>query len=405
MGSILFDPNNILGAVNPPIFKTSTYASQSAQALKTKFEILVGLRKPDDMRPEDLLIYGRFESCNSIIFQREMVVLEKGATGALVFNTGMAAITLAIRALVKPGQKIVYTNPVYGCTETFFSTICKEENRQAIAVDTSSLKDVETVLKKHGSEIAVIYIETPANPNLVMTNIKAIVELARKYEGAGHKINVVVDNTFMGIFQQPFLFGVDVVIYSATKFLGGHSDLIGGVVLTKDPQLLILIKSRRDVEGNIMSPDVCSLVSRSLPTLELRMKAQAKSAQALVEYLAVHPKVESVIYPSLLKAGDPQYDIYREQCSSPGSMITFYLKDADTTASFRFLDALKHFLNAVSLGGVECLACNPNSTTHLAVDEAKKQSVNVTANMIRLSIGLIEPNNLITDVENALKAV
>jgi len=396
--SKFFDPKKVMDSVVLPPFFTSTYSAKTAEELAERFQILLGRKKG-----EAGFIYGRFASPNSLMLEKQLVDMEEEAEAALVFPSGMSAIFTSIFSLLKPGQIILYTNPVYGCTEELFHTICAKYDIKAVAVDTSDPGQVEQLLKKYGQKVGMLFIETPANPSLKLSDIGALAELARQYERKSQKIWVVVDNTFMGpVFQKPFLHGADIVIYSATKFIGGHSDLIAGVVLTKTAGDIKSIKSFRDLSGPTIDPFTCFLISRSLETLEIRMRKQSETARQVAEYLSQHSKISQVVFPGLSSEGSLQSEIYRKQCFGPGSMISFYLKRGGRKAAFRLLNALKHFDIAVSLGGTHSHAEHPKSTTHAAVPLEKLKAGGVTESLIRLSIGTEDPTVLIGDLKRAL---
>lgn len=394
----------IMGAAKVPVFHNSNFVFPTAEKLKRHFEILLGRKRPrrDD---KNKFIYSRFSNPNTYLLEKKLAILEKNAQAALAFPSGMSAIFTTVFSLLKPGQMILYTQPVYGCTEGLFQTICPKYGIKTQSIDMSCIKKVEKVIQKYQSAVAMLFIETPANPNLLLSDISVLSKLARKYESQKKKIWVVVDNTFMGpIFQKPFSLGADIVIYSATKFLGGHSDLVAGVVLAKNKEDIKPIKVYRDITGPTICPFNSWLITRSLETIEVRMQKQAQSAAQIAVFLANHPEVEKVIFPGLLKAGT-QYEIYKKQCLGPGSMVSFYLKNGSEKKSFRFLDRLKIFKLAVSLGGTESLAEHPKSTTHLAVPPAILKASGVTDAMIRLSIGLENPKDLITDLKRALSEI
>lgn len=400
-----FNPPDAYGSAKAPIVLTSTFPStapSTAEKQERRFKILAGWIKPK--KGEEEFIYSRFSNPNTRIVESKMTVLEEGAKAALAFPSGMSAITTTILALSKPGQVILYTQPIYGCTEDFFRTICKKFDINAISVDTSKLKKVEQVIQKYKDRAAMLFIETPANPNLRLSDIKALSDLARKYETKKKKIYLVVDNTFLGpVYQKPFLYGADIVVYSATKFIGGHSDLLAGFTLIREKHDYSQIKHYRDDLGPTISPFDCWQITRSLETLDIRMKEQTESAMLIAKFLASHPKVKKVYYPGLLKEGDPQYGTYIKQCLAPGSMISFELKNGTKKMAFRVINSFKIFVNAVSLGARESLVCNPFSTTHLAVPISVLKASEVTPSLIRLSIGGEDPNDLINDLKQALK--
>lgn len=396
-----FRPSDVLDAAVLPIFTTSTFSAPTAQELKRRFEVLTGKRKPTG---HEHCMYARFGTPNSLAAEAQLVQLERGAQAALLFPSGMSAITKTVVAHTKPGDVILYTVPVYGCTETFFSQECPQElNRRAIPVDTSHLKSVERALRAYRGSVAMVFIETPANPTLRLSDIKAICDLVAARQ-RGRRILTVVDNTFMGpCFQHPLSLGADIAVYSCTKFIGGHSDLTAGAVLTRDPKLIIPIKSKRDVWGPTIAPFTCWQISRSVEELPLRMNAQANGANLVARFLAQHPKVGRVFYPGLMGTPDQDF-IYESQCDSGGSMVSFALRKGGEAACFRLLNRLRVFTLAVSLGSTESLAVHPRSTTHLAVSPKLLEAAGVTNSLIRLSIGIENPDELIHDLKRALKA-
>jgi methionine-gamma-lyase len=398
-----YDPDLSEMSAKVPIFPTSTFLFKTAEDGERFFYLQ---NNPDKRTPgDDLgLIYSRMNNPNMEIVEDKMLTQELGAEAAAVLPSGMSAISTMCLALLKPGDYIIYSAPVYGGTEHFFHDILSKFGIHAIPVYGPDPAEYKTAIDAHKDNVAMVFIETPANPTMAQTDIEAIVQLAKKYKGANGKVLVVSDNTFLGpVFQHPFQLGVDLVVYSATKFLGGHSDLIGGFVLGgKD--LLTKVKSFRSVVGATTDPFCCWLISRSLETVELRMRKCAENAIQIAEFLCTHPKVARVIYPGLLKEGDPQYAIYKKQCSGPGSLISFYVKGGKKEA-FEVLNNVKVCRLAVSLGGTETLIEHPRRHTHASVPEDMCQKVGLTDSMIRISIGLEAPTDLIDDLNQALNRI
>jgi len=394
-----FNPAEVMGSAVLPPFMTSTYVFPSAEAMEHAFKILLGrVKLKRGEKPP--FIYGRFGSPNSVELEQQLVGLEKNSAYSLVFPSGMSAITTMILSHVKPGQVILYTNPVYGCTNEFFHSMCARLGIKAIPF--SRMSRFKRCLRTYKGRVGMVYIETPANPSLRLWSLREISELTRKAQMRGQRILVAVDNTFMGpVFQKPFLFDVDFVIYSMTKFLGGHSDIIGGAVLTRTLEMIAPIKQARDVLGPTIHPIACWLVSRSLPELSLRMNQQASNAGTIARFLAEHPKVESVIYPGWNDNGS-QAKIFADQCYGGGSMVTFYIKGGKK-AAFRFINALRVFFKAVSLGSVESLAEHPLTTTHAAVPHKLLEIGGVTSSMVRLSAGIEPIGKLLSDLDQALE--
>ncbi len=391
-----------LQPVAPSLDRASTYAAASAEELELRFQALLGQHPlPDGANP---FIYSRFGSPNSASLEAALLRYEHGAAAALVLPSGMSAIFTTLFACLKPGDVVLYTNPIYGCTEELLHNILSEWGITAVPVDTSSLPEVEAKLEDYGERVRVILLESPSNPVIKLTDIGSVVELALGIaDQSEERPLVIVDNTFLGpFFQQPFAHGADIVVYSATKFLGGHSDILGGVVFTADEARMEPIRFCRSTTGPIMAADVCWLLERSLETLNLRMRHQADVAVGIASILSMHPAVERVFYPGLLNdVADPeQFRIYRKQCTGPGSMISCCLRGGKG-AAFRFQNALRHFRIAVSLGGTHSLIEHPDSTSHAAVPPELKRLAGITPALVRLSVGA-EPVDLLGDVRQAL---
>ncbi|HBC45444.1 MAG TPA: methionine gamma-lyase [candidate division Zixibacteria bacterium] len=398
-----YDPDLSEMSAKVPIFPTSTFLFRTAEDGERFFYLQ---NNPDKRTPgDDLgLIYSRMNNPNMEIVEDKMLTQELGAEAAAVLPSGMSAISTMCLALLKPGDYIIYSAPVYGGTEHFFHDILSKFGIHAIPVYGPDPAEYKAAIDAHKDNVAMVFIETPANPTMAQTDIEAIVQLAKKYKSANGKVLVVSDNTFLGpVFQHPFQLGVDLVVYSATKFLGGHSDLIGGFVLGgKD--LLTKVKSFRSVVGATTDPFCCWLISRSLETVELRMRKCAENAMQIAEFLVGHPNVTKVIYPGLLKENDPQCAIFKKQCSGPGSLISFYVKGGKKEA-FEVLNHVKICRLAVSLGGTETLIEHPRRHTHASVPEEMCQKVGLTDSMIRISIGLEAPIDLIEDLNQALNRI
>jgi methionine-gamma-lyase len=390
-------------SVKSPLFRTSTFEFTNAEEGRQFFARAYHLAGDDGKDPG--LIYSRLNNPNVEIWEDKMVAIENGAAYAAAFPSGMNAITTMVLALVPPGGRILYTDPVYGGTYFFFEHLGGRFGFSVQAVDTSDLAKVEASLKESPAPFDLIFLETPSNPSMTITDIAAIVALSQKY-GNG-KTLVAVDNTFLGpVFQQPFQQGADLVLYSATKFLGGHSDLIAGIVLAREgrgKELIGPVRDFRTVLGGTLAADTAWMLTRSLETCWLRMQRQAEKAMKVAAAIASHPKVRQVIFPGLFTEGDGnQYQTYRKQCSGPGSMITFYLKDDRREAAYRFLNAVRISHLAVSLGGTESLIEHPRTMTHSDMSDEALDRCNITDAMIRLSVGLESSDDLIQDLSAAL---
>ena len=392
------------GAVKPPLFRTSTFEFSSAEEGRQFFQRAYHL--PGDDGKEPGLIYSRLNNPNVEIWEDKMVAVENGAAYGVAFPSGMSAIATTILATVPLGGRVLYTHPVYGGTYFFFEHLGTRFGITATAVDTSGLANVEAAMRDALMPFDLIFIETPANPTMAMTDIQGVAALARRY---GHqKTLVAVDNTFMGpVFQQPFLHGADLVVYSATKFLGAHRDLIAGITLIgegeRSREIVDPIRDFRTVLGATLAPDTAWMLTRSLETCWLRMARQAEKALKVASALAAHPGVARVIFPGLTACDLEQSQIYERQCSGPGSMITFYLRYESREAAYRFLDSVRIAHLAVSLGGTESLIEHPRTMTHSDMTTEALDRCGITDSMIRLSVGLESSDDLIKDLVAALE--
>ncbi|MBI3210257.1 MAG: PLP-dependent transferase [Candidatus Solibacter usitatus] len=394
-----FDPTLSVGSARPAVFRSSTYVFSSPEAAERAFDIMAGRAAATPGENVDL-VYSRFNHPNAEILEDQIVPLERGAAAAAAFNSGMAAIMTAILAFTRPGDHIVFTVPIYGGTEHFIHEFLQPFGISSTAVRAGCNGDLAAAIR-NAPNLRVVLIETPANPTLVMTDIRQAVEAS-----AAHNPRplVMVDNTFLGpCFQHPLVCGADVVLYSATKYLGGFSDLLGGIALTRDPELIRKIKSWRGLFGNILQPDECWMLDSRLPTVTLRMNRASKNAQRIAERLAAHRNIRRIYYPTLFE--DPeQVRIRLAQCDYPGAIISLDLKGGKP-AAFEFLRNVKLARNAVSLGGVETLACHPKSTTHSAVSAEELEIAGVTDGLVRISIGVEDWRDLLADFEQALDSI
>jgi cystathionine beta-lyase/cystathionine gamma-synthase len=394
-----FDPTLSVGSARPAVFRSSTYVFSSPEAAERAFDLMAGRAKAEPGEIPDL-VYSRFNHPNAEILEDQIVPLEPGAEAALVFNSGMAAIMTALLTYLKPGQSIVYTVPIYGGTQKLIMDFLQPFGVEGIAVPAGETDLIDETIRG-AKNLGVVLIETPANPTLRMTDIERAVLSCRELTP---RPLVMVDNTLMGpAFQHPLMMGADVTLYSATKYLGGFSDLIGGVALTRDPDLMKKMRSKRSLFGNILQPDECWILDSRLPTVGLRMNKASKNAQHIAERLAGHPKLKQIIYPTFFE--DPeQKRIYEKQCAFPGAMLSFELKGGKR-AAFEFLRTIRLARNAVSLGGVETLSCHPKSTTHSGFTEEEFAQAGVTDGLVRISVGIEDWHDLLADFLQALDAV
>lgn len=405
MMSYGYRPELSEGAIKCPIFQTSTFVFESAEAGKAFFEIAYGLREQGPQ--EELgLIYSRLNNPDLEILE-DRLTLWDGAEQSAVFESGMSAISTTLLTFLRPGDVIVHSEPVYGGTDYLLKRILPQFGIRPVGFLAREGTDaLEKLLATRDirNNVAMIYLETPANPTNDLVDIARCAELATSASSSGKQVLLAVDNTFLGpLWQQPLRLGADLVLYSATKYIGGHSDLIAGVCLGTR-ELIGQVKGMRTILGTMAGPWTGWLLMRSLETLKMRMTAQMKNARYVANFLADHPKVEKVYYLGHLTPEDPQYAIYRRQCSGPGGMIAFDIVGGEAEA-FRFLNALKLFHLAVSLGGTESLAEHPASMTHSDVDPEERQEMGITEKMVRLSIGVEHPEDLIADLDQALAAV
>ena len=402
-----YKPELSEGAVKCPIFQTSTFVFKTAEEGKSFFEIAYGLREKEPT--EELgLIYSRINNPNLEILENRLSLWDK-ADDCAVFESGMSAISTVLLEFLKPGDLLVYSNPTYGGTDHFINHFLPEIGIHTLGIlPNQSIEEVKTAIEKtgHADKLAMIYLETPANPNNALFDMSGLSEeIGDYYQNKNEKeVIVAVDNTYMGpIWQHPLEHGADLTIYSATKYIGGHSDLIAGAVMGRQ-ELMTRVKTLRTFLGNMISPNTAWLLLRSLETLKLRMDKQCDNAQKVAAYLLDNEKVEKVYYLGLLHPEEQGYDIYQKQCTGPGAMISFDIVGGEKEA-FEFLNALKLIKLAVSLGSTESLAQHPMTMTHAGVDPDHRKKINITEKMIRISVGVENPEDIIKDIEQALEAV
>ncbi len=394
-----FDPRLSVGSARPAVFRSSTYVFSSPEAAERAFALLTGKAELEPGEQPDL-IYSRFNHPNAEILENQIVPLEEGAEWAVVFNSGMAAIMTTMLALLKPGDAMVYTVPLYGGTQHLIHELLEPLNIRCVPVIAGHSAEIDEAVRSTPG-LKAVFIETPANPTMVMTDIKRATLTAASLEA---RPAVIVDNTFLGpAFQHPLTLGADLVIYSATKYLGGFSDLLAGVVLGVDSAYDKPIRSRRGLFGNILQPDECWILDGRLPTVSLRMNRQSKNAQRIAESLVKRPEIRHIYYPTLFD--DPeQIRIRLSQCDYPGAMIAFDLHGGKP-AAFEFLRHIRLAHNAVSLGGMETLVCHPATTTHAGCSEQERRIAGITDGLVRVSVGVEDWRDLLRDFEQALDRV
>jgi methionine-gamma-lyase len=406
MMSYGYDPQFSEGSVKCPVFQTSTFAFKTAEDGKSFFELAYGLR---DQRPteEPGLIYSRVNNPDLEILEDRLGLWDEAESG-LVFSSGMAAISTTMFSVLRPGDVLLVSAPVYGGTEFLVENILPQFGIQRVWFGSGGLGpplDEAVTHARSLGRVGMIYLETPANPTNGLVDIARCAEVARALtDEHGRRPLVAVDNTFLGpLWQRPLLHGADFVIYSLTKYVGGHSDLIAGACLGKE-DVIAPVRGMRTILGTISDPHTCWLLMRSLETLKLRMTSAMKNARYVAEFLADHPKVSTVQYLGFLAQGDPQFDLYQRQCHSPGSTFSFEIHGGEAEA-FRLLNRLQVVKLAVSLGGTESLMEHPATMTHSDIPPERQAEMGITPAMVRISVGLEHPTDIIADLAQALAAI
>jgi len=406
MMSYGYDPKLSEGAVKTPLFMSSTFAFRTAEEGAHFFDVTSGRVKLNAEETSGL-VYSRFNNPNLEVLEDRISVLEE-ADAACVFSSGMSAITTAAMAFLRPGMSMVMSKPIYGGTSSLFSSFFPDLGITVVPMtDGMSVDGITSAMNeaaRHG-QLGMVLIETPANPTNTLIDIGLVGGQCLQHGlRSGHKPLLVVDNTFLGpIYQKPILHGADLVVYSVTKYLAGHSDLVAGAVAGRSDLMAAVLKLR-GLLGTQLDPHSCWLISRSLETLSLRMQRANESARIIAEYVRDHPGVEDVNYLGFLKPGSRQAELFARQCGSAGSTFAFTIKGG-REAAFRFLNRIQIIKLAVSLGGTESLICHPASTTHSGVKAEERKALGITEGTIRLSIGVEDPNDLVADIEQAMQAV
>ncbi|MDX5396657.1 MAG: cystathionine gamma-synthase family protein [Hymenobacteraceae bacterium] len=405
MRSYGYKPEWSEGAIKCPIFLTSTFVFKNAEEGKAFFELAYGLREKG-AEEEMGLIYSRLNNPDLEILENRLCLWDE-AEDAAVFASGMAAISTVLLGHLKPGDVILHSEPIYGGSDYYIKNILPSFGIRSVGFYANTpISEVEKMIEKEGfgDKLTMVYIETPANPTNHLVDIEACSQLAKKYSTDEKKTLLAVDNTFLGpLFCHPLKHGADLVLYSATKYLGGHSDVIAGACLGS-AEVMKPVKAMRTFMGSMASPYTGWLLMRSLETLKLRMEAQVHNAQIVADWLKEHPKVEKVHYLGHLIGNKQQQDIYEKQCKAPGSMIAFDIKGGEKEA-FKFLNSLKLIKLAVSLGGTESLAEHPGTMTHSDITPEDQRKMGISDKMVRLSVGVENAHDLIADMEQAFELV
>ena len=403
MVSYGYEPSMSEGAVKPPVFLTSTFSFQSAEEGADFFDVVAGRKAPPAEGGAGGLVYSRFNHPNSEIVE-DRLALYDGAESALLTSSGMAAISAVFLTLTRPGDTIVHYTPLYGGTETLIGEALTGWGVKPVPF-TDGLSEGALVhaLEKAARQgpVKVLYLETPANPTNAIIDLAMARKVVDEWSAkSGQRPVIVCDNTMLGpVFQQPIALGTDICVYSLTKYVGGHSDLIAGGI-TGSKELLKSIRLTRSTFGFQLDPHSSWMLARSLETLALRMERAAASASTVADWLVDNTIVPcSVLHPEHFTDARAR-DVFERQCSGPGSTFSFIVDD-DRDLAFRILNELQLFKLAVSLGGTETLICHPASTTHSGVPLEARKSAGVTEGLIRLSVGLEHPDDLIADLQNA----
>jgi cystathionine beta-lyase/cystathionine gamma-synthase len=367
------EPDPLTGAVTVPIYPTSTYVQQG-----------IGEHKGYE--------YSRVSNPTRTRLEENLAALE-GGIAARVFASGMAAIN-AIVSLLKSGDHIVCGNDLYGGTPRLFNQVMSGFGLEFSYVDTTDAQNIEGAIRKN---TRMVYVETPTNPLMRLSDLAAISEICRK-----KKVALVVDNTFMSpYFQQPLSLGADMVVHSTTKFLNGHSDGLGGVVICAREEHAEKLAFLQKAAGAILSPFECWLVLRGVKTLAARMEIHDRSGRIVADFLSRHKKVEAVFYPGL--PDHPQHALARRQMSGFGSMITF--ETGSVKNANKMLKKVRVCSLGESLGGVETLISHPATMTHAALGTKGRKAIGITDGMVRISVGIEDVDDIVDDLDTALNAI
>ncbi|MBL8590534.1 MAG: cystathionine gamma-synthase family protein [Methylobacteriaceae bacterium] len=398
-----YDPALSEGSVKQPVFLTSTFCFPNAEAGREFFDVVSGRSKTARNDADGGLVYSRFNHPNAQIVEERLAVFEKAEAGA-VFSSGMAAISTAVLAHCAPGDVILFSQPLYGGTDSLFRKVLSRFGVSVMplkdATDAAAMRADADAARAKG-RVAMIFLETPSNPLASLADIGLAADIAKEIGAAqGHRPLVAVDNTLLGpVFQSAVANGADLSLYSLTKYVGGHSDLVAGAALGARA-VVTPIRMLRALLGGNLDPNSCWMLARSLETVALRMGKAAENAVKIADFLAAHPKVKAVHFPTLAKPGGAQARIFARQCTGAGSLMSFDV--GDRVSAFRVLDRLKIVKLAVSLGGTESLVCHPATTVHSGVAEAERLAIGVTEGLIRLSVGIEHVDDLLEDFRQAL---
>ena len=364
-------PDEVTGAVITPIYQTSTYAQEE-----------LGIHKGYE--------YGRTHNLTRSSLETNIATLEKGEYG-IAFSSGLAA-TNALTSLLKSGDHVIVTSNVYGGTYRLFELIMKDFGLEFSWVDTSDISNIKKAVKKNTK---MIFVETPTNPMLILTDLEAVGKISKE-----NNLISVVDNTFASpYFQNPLTFGIDIVLHSQTKYINGHSDVISGILITNNEKIHDRLRYIQNAAGSVPSPFDCWLVLRSTKTLAVRMERHNSNAMGIAEHLEKASYVKKVFYPGL--KSHPQHQLAKKQMSGFSGIISVDLGDMNLVK--KFLKSVKVFTLAESLGGVESLVNHPATMTHASVPKEEREKYGFTDTLLRLSVGIEDVEDLIEDIEQAVR--
>ena len=398
-----YKPELSEGAIKCPIFQTSTFVFKSAEEGKAFFQVAYGKREKEPN--EELgLIYSRLNNPDLQILEERLCLWDE-ADECAVFESGMSAISTVMLEFLRPGDVMLYSKPVYGGTDHFVNKVLPKYGIKGIGFTSMQTKEeILELVKGQETKVKMVYVETPANPTNALFDLQICREVADKLSAEDKEVIVCVDNTYMGpLWQHPLKHGADLIVYSATKYIGGHSDLIAGAVLGKSKHM-VRVRTLRTFLGNMAGPWTGWLLMRSLETLKVRMTKQAENTIQVADFLLAHPKVEKVYYLGHLDEGTVQHDIFKRQLNSAGAMISFDIKGGEKEA-FSFLNNLKLMKLAVSLGSTESLAEHPATMTHSDVSAEDRALLGISEKLIRISVGVEHYSDIIWDIEQALVKV
>ena len=401
-----YDPHLSEGALKPPVFLTSTFVFRTAQDGKNFFDYTSG-RKPIPAGAQGGLVYSRFNNPNLEVLEDRLALWDE-AEMAAVFASGMAAIATTLFATLKSGDVILLCQPLYGGTETLVAKALPNYGIRHVAFTDGINPAVVRAAADEAlalGRVGLILTETPANPTNALVDLELMAETADAIgQRQGFRPPVVTDNTMLGpIYQKPLKCGADLNIYSLTKYVGGHSDLVAGGV-SGSRERVQPIRLLRGAIGTQLDANSAWMLLRSMETLSIRMERANDNARTVAAFLAGHPKIESVNYLGTLGPDDPRSRVFARQCTAPGSTFCFEVAGGEAGA-FRFLDALTVIKPAVSLGGTESLASHPAAMTHSGVPAEVRKRLGISESMIRLSVGIEDAADLVEDVRQALERV